>query len=248
MSPMLGWLSDERVRLVLLLALLAALVAYLVASSTGALGLAGGPSGDTVILGDCPVAGAPSAATVPRGRLLGIRRDLRRVVSFEGGLRPYELGPIGSIAAWSDDEPGTSGSLPADAGDRAGYEMRWWAFQNRDDVVADAWVFADANQAHDFFTRASSTKCRPASSAAAASFPLGGHDLQWRNPEGAAQEDLYLLRGRRVYRVSVVKAWVGGSTTAAERKAAFSLVNELACALPGAGCDVYESPATAAAA
>jgi hypothetical protein len=247
MSPMLGWLSDERVRLVLLLALLAALVAYLVASSTGALGLAGGPSGDTVILGDCPVAGAPSAATVPRGRLLGIRRDLRRVVSFEGGLRPYELGPVGSIAAWSDDEPGTSSSLPADAGDRVGYEMRWW-MRNRDDVVVDAWVFADAGQGHDYFRRATSSNCRPASTAAAPSFPLGGRDLEWRNPDGFAQEDLYLLRGRRVYRVGVVKAGVGDSVTAAERKAAFSLVNELACALPGAGCDVYESPATAAAA
>jgi hypothetical protein len=248
MSTRLGWLRDERVRLVLLLALLASLVVYLVASSTGALGLASGPSGDTVILGNCPVAGAPSAATLPRGRLLGLRRDIRRVVSFEPGLRPYELGPIGSIAAWSDSEPGTSSSLPAGTSDQAGYEMRWWAFQNRDDVVVDAWVFADTNRAHDFFTRASSTKCRPASSAAAASFPLGGRDLQWRNPENAAQEDLYLLRGRRVYRVSVVKAWVGGSTSAADRKAAFSLVNELACALPGAGCDVYESPSTAAAA
>jgi hypothetical protein len=247
MQPELGWLRDERVRLVLLLALLASLVAYLVASSTGALGLAGGSGGDTVVLGDCPVAGAPSAASVPRGRLLGLRREIRRVVSFERGLRPYELGPIDSIAAWSDGEPGTSSSLPAGAGDRAGYEMRWW-MRNRDDVVADAWVFADARQAHDYFSRASSSECRPASTSAAAPFPPGGRDLEWRNPDGFAQEDLYLLRGRRVYRVSVVKAGVGASATAAARRAAFFLVNELSCALPDAGCDVYESPSTAAAA
>jgi hypothetical protein len=247
MQPELGWLRDERVRLVLLLALLALLVAYFVASSTGALGLAGGPTGDTITLGNCPVAGAPSAASVPRGRLLGLRRDIRRVVSFERDLRPYELGPIGSIAAWSDSEPGTSGSLPAGSSDQVGYEMRWW-IRSRYDVVADAWVFADAKQAHDYFTRVSSSKCRPASMAVAASFPLGGRNVEWSNPDGFAQEDLYLMRGRRVYRVSVVKAGVGASATTAARRSAFSLINELACALPQAGCNVYESPATAAAA
>lgn len=247
MSRGLGWLGDERMRLVLLLALLASLVAYLVASSTGALGLSGGPGGDTVILGNCPVAGAPSVTGVSRSHLAGLRRDIRRVISVEPGLRPYELGPSDSIAAWSDAEPGTSSVLPHGSSNQGGYEMRWW-MRNRDDLVADAWVFADTGQAQDFFKRAYSAKCRTASTAVAASFPPGGRDLEWRNPEGYAQEDLFLLRGRRVYRVSVVKAGVGGSATAADRKAAFSLVNDLACALPLAGCDVYESPATAPAA
>lgn len=247
MSPRLGWLNDERVRLVLLLALLASLVAYCVASSTGALSLADGPAGETVVLGNCPVAGAPPASSLTRGGLIELRRDIRRVVSFERGLRPYELGPIGSIAAWSDVEPGTSGSLSAGISDQAGYEMRWW-IRGLYDVVADAWVFADAKQAHNYFGRASSSKCRPASTAVAASFPPGGRDVEWRNPDGFAQEDLYLMHGRRVYRVSVVKAGAGASASTAARHAAFSLVNELACALPAAGCDVYESPSTAAAA
>jgi hypothetical protein len=125
--------------------------------------------------------------------------------------------------------------------------MRWW-IRNRDDVVADAWVFTDIGQAHDFFARASSAKCRTASTAVAASFPPGGRDVEWRNPDGFVQQDLYLLRGRRVYRVSVVKSGAGSSATAADRIAAFSMVNHLACALPGAGCDVFESPATATAA
>jgi hypothetical protein len=240
----LGLLSDDRVRLVLLLALLASLVVYLVVSSTGALGLSGG-GGDKVILGDCPVAGAPSAVGLSRSRLAGLRRDIRRVVSFERGLRPYELGLSNSISAWSDSEPGTSSVLPHDPSNQGGYEMRWW-LRNRDDLVADAWVFADTGQAQGFFKRASSAKCRTASTAVAASFPTAGRDLEWRNPESVVQDDLFLLRGRRVYRVSV--AGIDGSATAVDRKAAFSLVNELACALPRSGCDVYESPATAAAA
>jgi hypothetical protein len=247
MSPRIEWLRDERVRLALLLALLASLVAYLVASSTGALGLVGGPRGDTVILGNCPVAGAPSVVGVSHDQLVGLRRDIRRVVAFEGGLHPYELGLSDSISAWSDAEPGTSSVLPRGPSNQGGYEMRWW-MRNRDDLVANAWVFADTGRAHDFFERASSTRCRTASTAVAASFPPGGRDLEWRNPEGFVQEDLFLLRGRRVYRVSVVVAGAGGSATTAGRKAAFFLVNDRACALPGAGCDVYESPATAASA
>jgi len=247
MQPELAWLRDERVRLVLLLALLASLIAYLVVSSSGALGLAGGSGGDTVILGDCPVAGTPSVAGVSRSRLARLRRDIRRVVSFERGLRPYELGPSDSISAWSDAEPGTSSALPRGPNDKGGYEMRWW-MRNRDDLVANAWAFANTGQAHDFFERASSTKCRTASTAVVASSPPGGRDLEWRNPEGYVQQDLFLLRGRRVYRVSVVVAGAGSSATAADRKTAFSLVNGLACALPGAGCNIYESPATAVAA
>jgi hypothetical protein len=199
------------------------------------------------MLENCPIAGAPSVIDISRSRLAGLRRDIRRVISLEPGLRPYELGTSSSLAAWSDAEPGTSSALPDGPDIPGGYEMRWW-MRNRDDLVADAWVFAGTGQAHDFLVRASSVRCRTASTAVAASFPSGGRDLEWRNPEGYVQEDVFLLRGRRVYRVSVVVAGAGGSATAAKRKAAFLLVNDLACTLPGAGCDVYASPATAAAA
>jgi hypothetical protein len=125
--------------------------------------------------------------------------------------------------------------------------MRWW-LRNRDDLVVNAWVFADVDHARDFLKRASSANCRTASTAVAASFPPGGRDLEWRNPEGFAQEDLLLQRGRQVYRVSVVVAGAGGNATSAKREAAFFLVNDLACTLPRAGCDVYGKRATAAAA
>jgi hypothetical protein len=247
MSHGLGWLSDERVRLVLLLALLASLVAYLVASSTGAPSLFGGPGGDTVTLGNCPVAGAPSVVGVSGTRLSRLRRDIRQVTSFERGLRPYELGLSNSLSAWSDAEPGTSSVLPRGPDNQGGYEMRWW-LRDRDDLGVNAWVFADVDQAHDFLKRASSANCRTASTAVAASFPPGGRDLEWRNPEGVAQEDLFLQRGRQVYRVAVVVAGAGGNATAAQRKAAFFLVNDFACALPRAGCDVHESRVAAPAA
>jgi hypothetical protein len=67
----------------------------------------------------------------------------------------------------------------------------------------------------------------------------------WRNPENLAQEDVYLLRSRRVYRVAVVLTKAGDASTAASRKTAFSLVNKLACTLPEAACHPKDDQALA---
>jgi len=55
-------------------------------------------------------------------------------------------------------------------------------------------------------------------------------------PVGAAQEDLFLRRGRRVYRVAVVTPLAEWTDMAAVRESAFAEVNGLACRLPGASC------------
>ncbi len=235
MHRTLAWLTDGRVRLMLLLGLLAALVVYVLATRTEALNIAAGAAGvDASTAASCPAQSAPSVETVSHATLRGLREDLRGVM-FDRGRRLYEQGVVASSYAWSDDEPGTRMSLPSGPRDPGGYELRWWA-ADRDDVVADVFVFADASRAHDFFERASSTHCRPSSVALAASSPPGGRDLAWRNPDRFAQEDVYLLRGPRVYLVSVVRAGAGPSSTPAGRRTAFSLVNGLACALPGAAC------------
>jgi hypothetical protein len=244
--PKFAWLSDERIRLILLLALLASLVVYVATSPIDALSISNGPTVGAAAPENCPAGRAPSVETIRRTQLLGLREGLRRIMFFDKSLRPYEQGLVASSSAWSDSEPGTHKSLPLNPRDPGGYEMRWW-MANGDDVGADVMVFASRRQARDFFMRASSTRCRPASAALAASFPPGGRNLKWRNPDGFAQEDVYLLRGRRVYRVAVVKAGAGGSITAAAQSAAFSLVNSLACALPDAACQRYSSPTLTAA-
>jgi hypothetical protein len=241
MHSRLAWLSDERIRPILLLVLLALLMVYVVMSWTDALGMANSPTVGASALEDCPAGDAPSVETIPRARLLGLREGLRRIVFFDNGLGPYEQGLVASSSAWSDSEPGTHGSQPLSPRDPGGYEMRWW-MPNGDDVVADVMVFAETSQAGDFLIRASSSRCRPAGAAFAASFPPGGRNLEWRNPDGFAQEDVYLLRGRRVYRVAVVKAGAASSITTGARREAFSLVNGLACALPEAACRLYSSP------
>jgi len=220
---------------VLLLGLLTALVAYVLVTRTDALDAT--PSSAGVGAGTasgCPAHSAPPVADVSRATLRGLREDLRGVM-FGRGRRLYEQGVVASSYAWSDAEPGRRMALPPGPRDPGGYELRWWA-ANGDDVGADVFVFAGAQRAREFFEQASSTSCRPSSVALLASSPPGAHDLVWRNPDRFAQEDVYLLRGPRVYRVAVVRAGDGRGITPAGRRAAFQLVNGLACALPGAEC------------
>ena len=228
-------LTDVRVRLPLLLAALAALIVYGVTSGYGILGLGGGSAADGwAPHNDCPYSNAPSVATISRSELLRLREGLRRIVHGER-RRMYEQGLIPSSYAWTDGEPGGPAPPPLGPQDPAGYEIRWW-LASGDDVVADVLVFAGRRQAQDFFKRASSAQCRTTGAAFPATSPPGGRNLVWRNPDGFAQEDVYLLRGRRVYRVSVVLSVLGDVIAPAARRLGFSLVDGLACGIPGAGC------------
>ncbi len=242
--PGFASLSSERVRLAILLAVLASLVAYLAMSGTGAFGILGSSSRTWE---SCSTPDGSSAVTVRQARLPALRAALRRIVFFDRNIQPYEEGPVPSDFAWTDAEPAVPRGLPSTARVQGSYEMRWW-MANGDDVVADVMVFARRGQAGDYLTHASSTRCRPASVALAASFPPGGRNLEWRNPDGYAQEDLYLSRGRRVYRVAVVAAGASGSIAPAARSTAFLLVNGLACALPGADCQLADGTTPVAAA
>jgi hypothetical protein len=109
--------------------------------------------------------------------------------------------------------------------------MRWW-LQSGDDVVADVFVFTDSRRARDFSMLVRRPKCgSSARVVSAASTPETAHNLQWRNPLGLAQEDVYLQRGRRVYRVAVVKPRADGAIVGPARRAAFALIDDLACRL-----------------
>jgi hypothetical protein len=148
----------------------------------------------------------------------------------------YEAGIVTSEDAWSDDSPqpisdvSLKGPRVPDA-----YEMRWWA-PNGDDVGADVFRFAQARQARDFFQRASSARCRPASSQIAVSLPPDARDLIWRNPDDVIQADVYLLRENHVYRISDVSQQRSGTTPRRRARRAFVTVHVLACALLEAHC------------
>jgi hypothetical protein len=221
-------LPSERVRLLVLLAVLAGLGVYAARSWSGF-------GGGSPVATECPQDEAPVVQTVGREQVRALRAGVRGVVYFAPGIEPYEEGPAAASYAWSDGEPGSHGSVPAAPRQPGGWEVRWW-MPTRDDVVADAFIFAGEGEARDFLRRATSARCRTAARSVSAPYPPGGRNLGWRNPEGLAQEDLYLRRGRRVYRISVVRPGADGRASRAERHLGFEIANALGCGLPGAGC------------
>ncbi len=239
MDSSFAWLRDGRVRLILMLVILLALAVYGFASGRDVLGLGSDPSAGAA--DDCPAGSAPDVAGIDRSELAALRNELLGTVAFDHGAERYEEGPVTPEAAWTDMEPGVHTSLPSDASQPGAYEVRWW-LPSRDDLVADVMVFGDAGEARDYFTSAASTECRSKSVSPPAPLPEGGRNVQWRNPESVAQEDVFFQRGDRVYRVAVVRAGAKATTTPAERRAAFGLVNAYACLLPAAECPAPGSP------
>lgn len=225
--------NDGRLRLLLLLLILGGLIAYAATQGFWAEGGGGeaavaGPSG-------CPGAPAPAPRTIGLEQLGQLREGISSEAVFGVHLDSYEQGFVSTAAAFSDQEPTMQPINNAEEGVEAGYEVRWWT-PSRHDVVADVWLFEDSGSAEDFVDRATSPRCRTAATAAAARAPAGGRNLEWRNPYGFMQQDLYLARGPRVYRLAVVAPGSQESPTAAERRDGFRLVDALGCELVGLAC------------
>jgi hypothetical protein len=148
----------------------------------------------------------------------------------------YEQGIVTGDAAWSDMEPG-NGGVPVAGSSPAGFEMRWWIWTwGWNDVVADVFLFEDASAAAAYMDLASGIDCRSNTMAEPAGAPVGARYLEWSNPFNLAQQDVFLRRGSRVYRVSVVQPGVGAKVSKPKREAGFELVSEIACGLPKSGC------------
>jgi hypothetical protein len=229
-SSRVPWWADRRVRLAVLLACLGLLVLYLLVGRAGVLGF-GADNGKSSAGGawteGCPARGAPQVARVAPRYVAELRAEVRGAMRGRHG-RLYQLGTVSSEVAWSDNSPQPGATLlPEIALVPGAYEMRWWA-PNRDDIVADVFIFADASQARAFFNRASSPRCRPDGAQTPASSPPGARDLVWLNPDGFAQEDVYLVRGQYVYRVGDVRPDQRTTRNSKEERAAFSIINGLA--------------------
>jgi hypothetical protein len=219
--------------LALLLACLAGLIAYIAWPGASAPKLAACVGGH----------GAPEVRRVPARYLSGLRESVARVVP-ERLARLYEEGTILAQSAWSDEEPSPPSVSPT-AKRPAGYEMRWWA-PNGDDVVADVLSFASPRAAGRFVALASSERCRVHARRHAPAGPPRVSNLTWLNPDGAAEADVYMRRGSRVYRIADAPAGQHlGSVRAGTLQRTVATVDALACLLPGARCSVVK-PSVAA--
>lgn len=233
----MAWWGGQRVRLTVLLVCLGAAIVALLGTRSSLLGAVGTGEGGGAEGAStwCVPHGLPAPAGADIGELLELRADLLAVFAFSGGRR-YARGVVAPADMWSDDLPmRLRNSRLADGLWPAGYEMRWWT---RDyNVGADVLLFPDARQAREFFGMAASTDCHRAGTRQSALRPPGARNLAWVNPDGVKQSDVFLLRGRRVYRVAAVRLEGAPAMAAqAERLAGAEVADTLACVLPGAGC------------
>ncbi len=232
--------EDWRARLPVLLICLAALLLYIVVDKPHffATGVTNSEISATGIWArGCPSNDAPQAEQINRTQLPELRTATNRVMRGRHG-RVYEVGIVNADVVWSDSSP-QPGTVAFRMASRvpAAYEMRWWA-PNKDDVVADIFVFLRSNEARNFFDRASSPRCRMGSSSGEVIRPLNARDLAWVNPDQALEQDVFLVRGRRVYRIADVppaSPYLRNKTVQG-LGATFDIINELGCGLPLSGC------------
>ncbi len=177
----------------------------------------------------------PSESVADLEELVELRAGLLRVFALSGGRR-YAGGIVTPEDMWSDDLPLRLRSTRLANGLwQSGYEMRWWT---RDyDVGADTFVFGETRRAREFFGEAASTDCHRVGVVWPALSPPRARNLAWVNPDHARQNDVFLLRGRHVYRIVAVRLEGAPAETAqVERRTSARLIDPLACVLPGAGC------------
>ncbi|HWJ51248.1 MAG TPA: hypothetical protein VNR42_09520 [Solirubrobacteraceae bacterium] len=228
---------STRARLPLLLACLAAAIVALLSMRTSV--FSGASAGSEGARYPCRGAEPPLA----RGSVDEIKQLRASVLAVVGPLAEsrYQWGAVPPEVVWSDGSPSRfSASGLVDGKFLASFEMRVWAKAPalrlaNVDTVADVFLFTNPGDARRFFEAASNTHCHRDGVPRAVAQPPGGRDLIWDNPDGVTQQDVFLLSGSRVYRVSDVPRGGGGYSTAT-KPGGIATVNRLACALPEARC------------
>lgn len=193
------------------------------------------PRSSAALPASCRQEHVPAVGKVRAAALGALRSSVSHVLPDRVG-RLYEEGTAEAGYVWSDDLPAPPPVSPARLRPD-GYEMRWLT-PNGDEIVADAFVFATTRLAHQFLQRATDAHCRLQGSLEPALHPPLARNLAWVNPHHVYQADVYLARGRRVYRVGDIPDPRHASQLTAGRSlaGAFLGVDELACLLPGARC------------
>jgi hypothetical protein len=231
------WWTSGRLRLSLLLACLAAAIVALLAGGSG---FSSSSSGTAIGTEHSCAPVTPQLAQASVSELRDLHASLLAMMEPLSRTR-YAYGIAAPEAAWLDESPSNlRSSVLADGNWPAGFEMRSWVVDPQvtseyEGVGADVFMFADAAQAGSFFMEASSARCHRAGIEGSAGQPPQARTLAWVNPDDAAEQDVFLLRGRRVYRVAVVRPQ-GRTPSASQRQAGLARAAALACALPDAGC------------
>lgn len=190
------------------------------------------------------VPGSPALVRLPASELTQLRGDLTAAMARADG-KVYAFGWVPASVIWTDEPPeGESLHLSADGLGPASYEIRQWApdpewgAKARDDIGADVFAFNTPAEATLVFDEATSARCHRSGVERPAPAPPNARSMIWVNPDAATEEDVYLVRGRFVYRIVDVRP-AGGverpTWNPAQRVGVWT-VARLACSLPNADC------------
>lgn len=229
------WWSRSELRLTVLLSVLGGVASLWLLMNAGELrALAGAGAAHRVAVARlwCVPPDLPQTVAIDRSELSVLYLGLSAVVPRPAAARQAE-GIATPEDMWSDDIPQT---LDAEAGRGpwpGAYEIR--APTGRYTVVADGLVFASARVARAFFAMAAGTLCRRAARSEPVAYLSNARNIVWTNPDDVEQNDVFLLRGARVYRVGDVRDL---GTEQLSPRAEAAIVDRFACRLPDAGCSV----------
>jgi hypothetical protein len=235
------WWTSGRLRLCLLLACLGVSIVALLSNVR----VFSSSTGDAIASGQLCMPATPPLTEASVSQLKELHAGLLEMMAPLARAR-YAWGTVTPAEAWSDEQP--SGLRSAVHSGRpakwlwpASFEMRSWTVDPQltsalEDVGADVFMFANSAQARSFFMEASNARCHRDGVEGSAPQPPEAHTLAWVNPDAAAEEDVFLLRGPRVYRVAVVRPQ-GRTPSASQRQAGLARAATLACAFPSAGCE-----------
>jgi hypothetical protein len=234
-SPRATWWLERRGRLAILLVFLGIAVFALFTSHSKLLSPAGGNSAAASDV--CVPLAPPPLRDVSLRQLEALRASLLPVMRPLSRSR-YAWGIVPTEVAWTDNAPQSIRASETDGLWPASYEMRSWVADpeltpQQDDLAADVFLFANSADARRFFAEASAVRCHRHGAERAASKPPHARNLIWLNPDSAIEEDVFLLRGPRVYRIVDVRP---ESRSISGRQAGIERVNALACALVNASC------------
>jgi hypothetical protein len=229
--------KNQRTRRAILLGCLALAVAALVAARVVPLLESSDAATSAGVPAACKRPTPPSLVHVGPAHLLELRDRLYAVVAPLGGYRDVE-GNVTPADAWGDNPPPPFRLSHLGHGLWPGsYEIRRYA-ANGDHIGADVFLFAGPGPARTFFEQASSTRCHRAAQTPAVIRLPDARNLTWVNPVGATQEDVWLVRGPRVYRIVDVLSRRPWRSLPEQRRIGVARVEALACLLADADCAI----------
>ena len=204
-APALPWWAARRARMIVLLACLSGAVVGAARQPDQSAGRASASAPARAPRRPatwCVPPGLPEVARADVGELLELRAGVSAAAPRRPSLRRGHRTPGRRLVRRRTADPARHPAPPAGAGRRA---TRCAGGRPTTTPSPTSSCSPGPRPARKFFDLAASRRCHRDGAPRATALPPAARELAWTNPDDAAQEDVFLLRGRRVYRVAAVR-------------------------------------------